>query len=208
MAEWIIYQNLCKVFTYRDAEGVHNHNLSEIDLTKQLNQHNVVIIRGRRIKHAFKPDTTMFILFARASSDIPTSKPKFDRVVKSLELGAKDKGYCEVLFAFAGGISIHVQKQLGAGLKYAHPNVYFEVASHDIFALEGPKHVLVGAHRILSPAEKEYYKRTTYQRLESLARISPEDPMSFWYGIRPGDVVEIRTASETAGEVVRLRYCA
>ncbi len=206
MTDWIIYQNLCKVFRYRDAEGSHNHNLSQADLTRQLNSSNYIVLRGQRAGHAFKPDTTIYILYARAGSEIPTTKPKFDAAVKSL--GLRDGNYCEVLFVFAGGVSVHVQKQLDGGLKLAYPNVYFEVALHDIFAQESPRHVLCGVHKILSPAEKTEYQRATYQRFESFARISPDDPMSIWYGIRPGDVVEIRTASEVAGEVVRLRYCA
>lgn len=205
MAEWIIYQNLCKVFNYRHAVGTHNHNLSQADLMKQLNSTNYIILRGQRTGHAFKPDAAIHILYARANSDIPSSKPKFDTAVKNLAL--KGGNYCEVLFVFAGAISIHVQKQLDGGLRHAYPNVYFEVASQDIFALEAPQHVLCGVHKILSPAERAEYQRAIYQRFESLSRISPEDPMSIWYGIRPGDVVEIRTASETAGEVVRLRFC-
>ncbi len=205
MAEWVVYQNLCKVFGYRHAVGTHNHNLSQVDLMRQLNSTNRIIMRGRRAGHAFKPDTEIYILYARASSDISTSKPKFDTAVKALEI--KGGGYCEVLFVFTSAVSIHVQKQLDGGLKHLYPNVYFEVASQDIFALEAPQHVLVGVHKILSPAERADYQRALYQRFESLSRISPEDPMSIWYGIRPGDVVEIRTASETAGEVVRLRYC-
>lgn len=205
MAEWIIYQNLCKVFGYRHANGVKNHNLSQVDLMKQLNSANYIVIHGQRAGHAFKPDAQMYILYAREYSEIPTSKPKFDAAVKTL--GLKGGAYCEVLFVFASAVSTHVQKQLDGGLRHMYPNVYFEVASENIFALEAPKSVFCGVHKILSPGERAEYQKVIYQRFESLARISPEDPMSIWYGIRPGDVVEIRTASETAGEVVRLRVC-
>jgi len=206
MAEWTIYQNLCKVFAYREAEGSHNHNLSRINMEQLLAATNYIVMRGQRKNHAFRPDATIFILFARSSSEIPTSKPKFDNAVKALDI--RGGGYCEVLFAFATAVSVHVQKQFENGLGQAHPNVYFEVATHDIFTMEAPKHVLCGTHRILSPAERADYSRSIYQKFDSFARISPSDPMSIWYGIRPGDVVEIKTASETAGEVVRLRYCA
>jgi DNA-directed RNA polymerase subunit H (RpoH/RPB5) len=205
MSEWTLYQNICKMVTYRDAVGTENHDLTQQRLTSQMNAQEYIVIRAQRAGHAFRPGVTMCIVFVRAQSDIPTTKPKFKKLISSLKLAGV--AHSELLF-ISGDTSTHVQKYIKSELKTELPNVYFESASHDIFSIELPKHVTVPTHIILSPTEKErYVAKVVFQPAENMPRILPSDPMAIWMGIRPGDLVKIITPSETAGEAERLRYC-
>ncbi|RLI11704.1 DNA-directed RNA polymerase subunit H [Candidatus Bathyarchaeota archaeon] len=68
------------------------------------------------------------------------------------------------------------------------------------------KHEYVPEHRILSPEEAkevlERYKVKPYQ----LPWIRASDPAVIAIGAEPGDIIEIKRRSETAGEAVFYRY--
>ncbi len=68
------------------------------------------------------------------------------------------------------------------------------------------KHELVPEHRILSPEEAkavlERYRVKPYQ----LPWIRASDPAVIAIGAKPGDIIEIRRKSETAGEAIVYRY--
>jgi len=76
-----------------------------------------------------------------------------------------------------------------------------EFPSFNIF-----KHEMVPEHRILSPEEAravlEKYRVKPYQ----LPWIRASDPAVIAIGARPGDIIEIRRKSETAGEAIFYRY--
>ncbi|HDI00981.1 MAG TPA: DNA-directed RNA polymerase subunit H [Candidatus Bathyarchaeota archaeon] len=68
------------------------------------------------------------------------------------------------------------------------------------------KHELVPEHRILSPEEaKEVLKRYRVKPYQ-LPWIRASDPAIIAIGAQPGDIVEIKRRSETAGEAIFYRY--
>ncbi len=76
-----------------------------------------------------------------------------------------------------------------------------EFPSFNIF-----KHELVPEHRVLSPEEaKEVLKRYRVKPYQ-LPWIRASDPAVIAIGARPGDIIEIKRKSETAGEAIFYRY--
>jgi len=68
------------------------------------------------------------------------------------------------------------------------------------------KHELVPEHRILSPEEaQEVLKRYRVEPYQ-LPWIRASDPAVIAIGAEPGDIIEIKRKSETAGEAIFYRY--
>lgn len=75
---------------------------------------------------------------------------------------------------------------------------------------EAPKfsifdHELVPFHRILSPEEAEEVLRRYSVQPQQLPYILVTDPVVRELGAKPGDIIEIRRKSPTAGEAVYYR---
>lgn len=71
--------------------------------------------------------------------------------------------------------------------------------------LDVRKHVLVPQHRKLSEKEKQAVLERYHATLENMPKISKKDPVVLSIGAKPGDLVEIRRKSLTAGEALFYR---
>lgn len=67
------------------------------------------------------------------------------------------------------------------------------------------QHELVPKHRILSLEEAAEVLRRLGVRPEQLPQMSINDPIARLLGAKPGDIVEIRRKSPTAGEAIYYR---
>ena len=68
------------------------------------------------------------------------------------------------------------------------------------------KHELVPEHRILSPEEAEEVLKRYKVEPHQLPWIRASDPAVIAIGAEPGDIIEIKRKSETAGEAIFYRY--
>ncbi len=67
-------------------------------------------------------------------------------------------------------------------------------------------HVLVPEHRVLSKEEGEEVLRRYGVKPHQLPLLKSSDPVARAIGARPGDIVEVRRVSPTAGRAVAYRY--
>lgn len=67
------------------------------------------------------------------------------------------------------------------------------------------QHELVPEHRVLSLEEAAELLRRLGVRPERLPQISINDPIARLLGAKPGDIIEIRRKSPTAGESIYYR---
>lgn len=69
------------------------------------------------------------------------------------------------------------------------------------------KHKMMPKHRVLSPTEKMSFFKLSNLVDSQLPRITVNDPIARYYGMKRGDVVQIIKKSETAGMAVNYRIC-
>ena len=91
---------------------------------------------------------------------------------------------------------------------YKTENVFVQVFWLDKLVINITKHELVPQHRILSIKEKEKllekFDITNYTQLPLILKT---DPIAKFYGMKRGDVCEIKRPSETSGVYINYRYC-
>jgi len=91
---------------------------------------------------------------------------------------------------------------------YKTENVFVQVFWLDKLVINITKHELVPQHRILSTEEKEKllekFDITNYTQLPLILKT---DPIAKFYGMKRGDVCEIKRPSETSGVYINYRYC-
>ncbi len=68
------------------------------------------------------------------------------------------------------------------------------------------KHELVPMHEILSEEEKKKVLERYHVKPYQLPWIKASDPVAIILGAEPGDIIRIRSRSETAGEYISYRY--
>ncbi|MEM0358914.1 MAG: DNA-directed RNA polymerase subunit H [Candidatus Hadarchaeales archaeon] len=67
-------------------------------------------------------------------------------------------------------------------------------------------HVLVPEHRVLSEEEKEEILRKYKVKPHQLPLMKSTDPVARAIGAKPGDIVEVKRESPTAGRTLAYRY--
>lgn len=91
---------------------------------------------------------------------------------------------------------------------YKKNNINIQVFWIDTIVINITHHELVPQHRVINQSEKESllekYNIKTYNQLPIILK---NDPVAKFYGMKRGDVCEIKRPSETAGEYVSYRFC-
>ncbi|KAM0674130.1 hypothetical protein GVAV_002203 [Gurleya vavrai] len=84
-------------------------------------------------------------------------------------------------------------------------NFRIEVFKEKELLFNVTKHDLVPKHRVLNVDEKKELLEQRRIKESQLPRILRSDPVSRYYGVKPGDVFEILRKSETAGTALYYR---
>jgi len=91
---------------------------------------------------------------------------------------------------------------------YNTHNIFVQLLWLDTLIINITNHELVPKHRVLDEAEKthllEKYNLTSPNKIPVILK---NDPVSKFYGMNKGDIIEITRPSETGGEYISYRYC-
>ena len=79
--------------------------------------------------------------------------------------------------------------------------------SYNIFLVDITEHVSVPKHELTDAAEITKFCERYHTSKEQFSKIPMSDPQAIWLGLRPGMVIRILRASETAGEAPTYRIC-
>lgn len=82
---------------------------------------------------------------------------------------------------------------------------HYSMHSYTVLSVDIPRVRSVPAHELAPPAEVQAYLARERVALADLRRVAASNPPVIWIGARPGQVVRVRSASETAGEAYD--YC-
>lgn len=192
-AEITIYNNICKMFDYRG--GAISSRVTNDQISSRLKATGAIDVQGTT---RGAPFVAVWFSGGRAINKETVSKA-LGQLIKAQKSG-------ECLIILPDQASPYVRKYLDDGIKQQFPGIRFVDCRQEIFALEVPQHVLVPQHRIATAEETAEFE-AAYISPTAQATILATDPVAIWIGARPGDLIIITSASETAGESVRLRYC-
>lgn len=89
--------------------------------------------------------------------------------------------------------------------KHSRTNV--SAYNYNVFKIILPKKDSSAIYRILSPKEVSNICKSFRTNKRDFVEISSIDPMSIWYGVKRGDLIEITVTSEISGKCLYYRYC-
>src|SRR6478609_9822342 len=82
-----------------------------------------------------------------------------------------------------------------------------EAFSEEDLSINITKHVMMPQHEVLTTSEKKQFLSNSHLKEEQLPKISANDPVAKYYGMRRGDVVKSTRNSDTSGRSISFRLC-
>ncbi|TNJ27680.1 RNA polymerase II subunit Rpb5b [Giardia muris] len=83
----------------------------------------------------------------------------------------------------------------------------YELYHYEWLLVNPTSYYLVPQHRMLSELEKEQVLKRLSAQEHQLPRISPDDPIMRWYGVKPGTLIQIIRKSDVVGDNIYYRLC-
>jgi len=203
-----VYTNLLKMFEYRDIK-LTSERLDSDTLAQRLSHYYFVIITGTRPSTDPREHHITVVLLA-PNSNFASKSGEFKRLLSKIKIVEGDSN--NIMFVAkpvdntAEPLTKYIEKKLVV-YRAENPNVYVETRPYFIFEIEVPRHVLVPLHVVMSATEVDDLCTIYSTSKEYFPRISVNDSMAVWLGLRPGDVVKICRPSETAGTAIAYRMC-
>ncbi len=209
LVQWNVYSNLLQMLKYREVTVTSEH-LDVDSLMQKLSYYYFVTITGTRDSSDPREHWITVILLA-PDSNYSTKSGDFKRLLSKVKIVEKDTN--NLIFVASAPASApelpltkHIEKKIAA-YRARHPNVYVETRGYSIFQIEVPKHVSVPLHIVAPKEEVDAFCKQYCVSRERFPRITLDDPMAVWLGLRRGDVVKILRVSETAGIAPVYRLC-
>ncbi len=209
LVPWDVYNNLLRMLEYRGVK-VTSDQMDLDTLMQRLSHYNFVTITGTRDQSDTREHWVTIILLA-PDSNYSTKSGDFKRLLTKIKIVEGDTNNL-VFVARAPTatpelpLTKHIEKKITA-YRASHPNVYVETRGYSIFQIEVPKHVLVPLHVVMPESEVKAFCKLYCVSREQFPRITLNDPMAVWLGLRKGNVVKIFRVSETAGIAIGYRLC-
>lgn len=200
-----VYVNLVKMMTNYREIVLNSEPLSNDVLAQKLNHYEHVTITGKREDKTLKTPADVTTILIAPESNAASKSADFKKLLKSLP-DIKANKACELIFVSKDSLTNHIKKYL-IQFRAKNPQIYVEDLSYNIFLIETPKHVLVPLHVRATDEEVAELCSTHYFSKDRLPKILASDPQAVWLGLRPGSVVKIYRASETAGHAWAYRIC-
>lgn len=177
--------------------------MTDANLVQRLNSEEYISISGVYSgAGADRQDTHFVCLLLSETSAYGEQAPLYRKLFKGISANVKNI----LIVTPQDDISTHVAKVHTEYIS-EHKQQHVERSSYRVFLHELPKHVYVSPHRILSPEEVEHIEARWFIERKNLPKIKQHDPAAVWWGVRPGQVVEIRQLSSTVGNTFNWRYC-
>ncbi len=203
---WQVYTNLLKMMEYRGITR-RDEPMPADTFVQNLNHYDYVMIRGSRDVSDPREHSIVIVLIA-PGSNYATKSADFKRLLQKVPVDTSQSQHVatNIIFVSEEKLTTHINKQLNV-YKHETPTVYVEDYDYEYFLIEIPKHSMVPPHSI--PPEEEitqFCNKWCVNRWD-FEKISRDDVMAVWLGLRPGMVVKINRISETAGRALAYRIC-
>jgi DNA-directed RNA polymerase subunit H len=204
-----VYLMTTKAMVYRG--GVLDSEPESVEVvTNNLNNRGYATVSGQRPVTDVRDEATIIYCVINTGSRYSSKSQDFKKLLKLVAPKRSVVGNrVELIFVYDSTDEKFFKNAdaIDDVKKLASLNIFTYGYGYHHFKSEKPAHVLVPKHEVMSKHEVNELFTKFYITTDSLVTISPNDPISIWLGIRPGHVVRITCASDTAGEAIHYRYC-
>jgi DNA-directed RNA polymerase subunit H (RpoH/RPB5) len=198
----LVYYNVLAMFENRGARP-DAEPLPESELIRQMNNREYIMTSANRGPEDIRGAGTMVAVIVDENSRIAKATAQLEKIIA---LAAKQK---------KPGIGLEIilitqtvmQDRLMKREDLAPEGVFVSNHPYSIFLVNITKHVSSPKHEIVPEQEVAEFCARYHTAKEYFSKLPMSDPQAIWLGLRPGLVVRIIRASETAGEAPTYRIC-
>jgi DNA-directed RNA polymerase subunit H (RpoH/RPB5) len=198
-----------KAMSYRG--GVLDADPETVEVvTGHLNNHGYITVGGQRSRDDVRGEATIIYCIINIGSRYSSKSQDFKKLLKLVAPKRTTPGNrVEIIFIYDNPDEKLFKNTdaMEEVKKLSSLNIFTYGYGYTVFKSEKPAHVMVPDHRIMSKDETKELLDKFYLTEDQLPIIRPDDEISIWLGIRSGHVVEITSASDTAGESISYRHC-
>jgi DNA-directed RNA polymerase subunit H len=200
---WLVYENVSKMLVKRGCILV-NPLLPEADVVKKMVQPEYVLLHGRRTIDDPRGAADVVSIVIAPDSKVAKNAAHLKKAITDA-LALKKAAPMEILFITNELMPDRLIKQ--DDLYSKHVDVTLFNYEYKIFIVDITDHVSAPVHLLVPEAEITEFCKKYYTTRDKFSKIPTTDPQAVWLGPRPGMVVKILRASESAGIAPVYRVC-
>lgn len=198
----LVYINVRGMFTTRGAVAIDNE-LGEPELIQKIHHSEYIMTSAIRPPTDPRGEAIIVAVIVDENSKIATATSHLEKIIAIAVKQKKLNVPLEILLITHEPMKDRLMKRddiVPEGVTISnHP--------YDIFLVDITKHVSAPRHELVDEREVAEFCKRYHTAKEYFSKIPMSDPQAIWLGLRPGMVVRIIRASETAGEAPIYRIC-
>jgi len=165
------------------------------------------MLHDRKYDKCLKQEKTM-IVYEMSGSPIHKiviffifeTKVSVKKMKEIKDIIEKDEGYTHMIIVYKNNITSFAKQFISTNL-----NIHVQVFSENELSFNVTKHELVPKHEILTTGEKLAVLKKYKCESTKFPTMLSSDPVSRYYGLKPGTMVKITRPSPTSGEYTLYR---
>lgn len=198
----LVYSNVRTMFKNRGAVPT-DEELNEPELIQKINHREYVMTSAIRPPSDPRGEAVIVAVIIDENSRIAKATAQLEKILAIAIKQKKPNVPLEILLITKEPMQDRLMKRediVPEGVSISnHP--------YTIFLLDITKHVSAPRHELVPDAEVAEFCARYHTAKEYFSKLPMSDPQAIWLGLRPGMVVRIIRASETAGEAPIYRIC-
>lgn len=198
----LVYSNVRTMFTRRGAVP-SDVELSEPDLIQNINHREYIMTSAVRPATDPRGEAVITAVIIDENSRIAKASAQLEKILTIAIKQKKPNVALEILLITKEPMQDRLMKRDDI----APEGVTISNHPYTIFLLDITKHVSAPKHELVLESEVAEFCTRYHTAKEYFSKLPMSDPQAIWLGLRPGMVVRIIRASETAGEAPIYRIC-
>lgn len=221
---YTVYLNSIKMMENREAKPLGGP-VSEKEFTSTVDAYHYICTYGSRPQSPTRGAVAMAVIVCAPGANVSNKTADFQKMIDIVsrgkemtairkELGNSTDNIVVIISNVdvkaakstedggRSGLSTHVQKRV---INLNDESRIIEVHNYALFKMHLPSHVASFPHSIAGPEEMHLVEKYLLMHADNYPKILVNDPQVVWLGARPGQVVRIDRASDTAGIAVGYR---
>jgi DNA-directed RNA polymerase subunit H (RpoH/RPB5) len=219
-----VYLNSLRMMENREAPSIAAP-VDESAFINNIDAYHYIVSYGKRSKSSTREAIALAVIVCAPNANVASKTADFQKMIDTVTRDKrmvgirKELGDCtdNVVVIISNvdvksakttedggrsGLSTHVNKRVAV---MNDDSRIVEVHNYALFKTNLPHHVASFPHSIVGPDEMKLVEKYLLMSADNFPKILVNDPQIVWLGARPGQVVRIDRASDTAGIAVAYR---